>query len=55
MYHNYLNSSSIALTGLSFIRADPIPHPVRKMWASKQIIGSGALRYLDVIHAAAKR
>ena len=41
MYHNYLNSSSTALRGLNFIRADPASHPVRKHWASKQTIGEG--------------
>jgi hypothetical protein len=55
MCHNYLNNSSIALTGLNFIKADPIHHPVRKLWASKQTIGRGEFQYLDVIHAAAKR
>ena len=30
MCNNYLNSSSSALTGLNFIKADPISHPVRK-------------------------
>jgi len=55
MCHNYLNSTSFALTGLNFTNADPNPHPVRKLWARKQTIGRGAVRYLDVIHAAAKR